>query len=91
MIVGGVHTVSATATQITDIPTPCRVLTVRMYTGTSDIEFGGEGFGAGGNPCGFLQADESWTWGPNAGTIDPANIYVKGTAGDKLYWCGVPV
>ena len=91
MIVGGTHTISATATQLTANNVPCRVLTIRLYTGSGNCDFGDSTLASGQPAFGYLQADESWTWGPNAGTINPNEIYVKGTAGDVLYWCGVPV
>lgn len=90
MLVGGKHTVSSTATPLTAQSYNCRVLTIRLYTGAGDIEFGDSTL-ANGQAFGYLQADESWTWGPNAGTIDTSKIYIKGTVGDTLYWTGVPV
>lgn len=91
MIVGGRHIVSATAKKLTPGNNYCRVLTIRLYTGADNIEFGDATLASGGDPFGYLQADESWTWGPNAGTVNTAELYIKGTAGNSLYWVGIPV
>ena len=87
MLVGGRHVVTAAFNPITTDRYPCRVLTIRLFTGSGNLTFGNKD----GDEFGYLLADESWTWGPNAGTIDPSQIYVKGTAGDTLYWVGVAV
>lgn len=87
MIVGDKHTMTADMQRIASTSNPCRVLTIRLSTGSSDIFFGD----STGKIFGYLNADESWTWGPNAGTIDPYDLYVKGTAGDIMYWSGIPV
>ena len=91
MIVGGRHIVSATATPLTAEKNYCRVLTIRLFTGSGNVEFGDATLAAGKHAFGYLAADESWTWGPNAGTVNTNEIYVKGTAGNSLYWVGIPV
>jgi hypothetical protein len=88
-LAGGVHTVSATAKKLDENADGVgfRMLTIRLTSGaTTDITFG--------NSAGqfmFLQADESWTFGPNAGTIRPEDIYIVGTAADTVDWCGILV
>jgi hypothetical protein len=89
---GGRHTVAATLTKLADNDTGFRVLTFRLASGaTTDIQWGV--VDEDGNPevCMFLQADESWTIGPNAGTVRPSDIYILGTAGDIVHWVGVIV
>lgn len=87
MLVGGRYTVTAASAPITTTRYPCRVLTIRLGTGSGTLTFGN----SKGEEFGYLLADESWTWGPNAGTVDPADIYVKGTAGNLLHWVGISV
>jgi len=69
-----------------------RFLTIRLASDDSDIKIGVKdvnGVVKEGGP--HLQADESWSWGPNAGTIRPSEIYIKGTAGDLVSWIGTKV
>jgi len=87
MIVGGRHNVSATPKQLTDERVCLRVLTIRLVTGAGNIIFGDKD----GNVFGFLKAEESWTWGPNAGTVYTDKLYISGTADDTLYWTGIEV
>ena len=37
---------------------------------------------------GVIPADRAWTFGPNIGTLQPDQIWVKGTAADTAYWNG---
>lgn len=53
-------------------------LNIRSATGNSTVWLSADGL----EPCGFLQAGEARQF---LGT-PPAGIYVKGTAGNILYW-----
>jgi hypothetical protein len=71
---------------------PYSTLTIRLASDDSDIRIGFEdenGNVKEGGP--HLQADESWTFGPNAGTITPNDLFISGTADDKVTWVGARV
>jgi len=86
-LAGGVHTVAATPTVLEDDDTGFRQLTIRLEDdATTNITFG--------NKAGqfmYLKTDESFTFGPNAGTIRPKDIYIQGTAADVVYYTGILV
>ena len=85
---GGRHTIAAAPKLLNSAdPTGFRILTIRLASGSSDVYFGD----SQGNVWGFLQADESWTFGPNSGTVRPTDLYLWGTAGDILYYVGIVV
>lgn len=88
----GEHTVVAAYTAIdAENPHGYRMLTVRHQTSGTAGRFGVKDIHGAIKPGPHLKADESWTWGPNVGTIYPSKIYFKGTAGEKLGWTGVAV
>ena len=91
MIVGGKHILTAAGARLNATRQPCRVITFRLESGADDCTFGDSGLVNGEDQFGFLQADESWTFGPDAGTIDPYDLYVKGTAGNTITWVGLTI
>ncbi len=74
-----------------DRPSPYgyRQLTIRLQVSGTTGRIGVKDVYGGFKGGPHLKADESWTWGPNAGTIFPSQIYFKGTAGERLGWTGV--
>jgi hypothetical protein len=46
--------------------------------------------GDGVNTMGTIAADRSWTFGPNAGTVTPDTLWVRGTADDIAFFNGTP-
>ena len=87
---GDLCTLTASFEKMSDIDTPLRELTFRVQeSATSSVPWGvlkGDGTVKQVN---YLKTDESWTIGPSAGTVRPSDIYVKGTAGDVVWWAGV--
>jgi len=92
-MIGGEHTVAAAAAVLNSDDTPCRVLTIRLESDAAgDCYFGLSTVTTEAHRHGFLEAGESWTFGPySAGTgIRPSEVYIIGTAGDVLFWNGLP-
>ena len=90
---GGQHTVSATATALDSDSTGMRQLTLRSKSGNAIIYFGGSDVTATPtNAHGYVNAGESWTFGPFApgSGIKPSEIYIIGTGSDVLFWSGIP-
>jgi len=85
---GGYHTVTAAWTMLNQFDTTAfRQITVRA----EDDAAGNIALSCDGSEQhGYLKTDESWTFGPNAGTVTPRDIWLKGTAGDVVYYMGVP-
>jgi len=89
---GGEHIVTAAWKRLDPSSVGFRVLTFRLETSAAaNIRFGVRTVTDENKDCMFLKADESWTFGPNAGTIRPSDIWIKGTAGDVVNWVGVKV
>ena len=91
-MIGGQHTVAASATILNASTVGCRQITIRANAGTSILYFGGSTVTA--VPAfahGYLNAGESWTFGPFApgSGIKPSEIYIIGTADDILFWSGI--
>lgn len=91
MILGGKHILTAAGARMSTVRKPCRVLTFRLASDADDCKFGDATLVSNDDEYGFLQADESWTFGPNAGTIDPYDLYLKGTAGEVVTWVGLGI
>ena len=72
-------------------PTGYRFLTIRLASDDTDINIGVKNKNGAIKQGPHLQADESWSWGPNAGTILTTEIYIMGTAGDEVYYIGTKV
>jgi hypothetical protein len=93
-MIGGQHTVAASAKALdSTVTTACRQITIRANAGTSIMYFGGSDVTAvPANAHGYLNAGESWTFGPfSPGSgIKPSDIYIIGTASDVLFWSGIP-
>lgn len=89
---GGPHIVSATYKALDDTAQPFRVLTVRLAASAGNIEFGLKNETGVVESTGiFLKAEESWTFGPDCGSITPRDIFIKGTAGNNAGYFGVKV
>ncbi len=89
----GKHTVAGTWKALdADSKTAFRFLTWRVDSGMSDIRWGVKDVNGDFKEGPHLQADESWSLGPNAGTIRPSeSVYIKGTAGDVIHYGGTKV
>jgi hypothetical protein len=85
----GQHTVSASWKALDANNTNgFRVLFMRLNSGMSDVNWGVKDVNGEFKEGPHLQADESWTFGPNAGTIYTTEIFIKGTAGDSMTYGG---
>ena len=85
---GGNHTVTAAYAQIsTTDDNAYRQLTVQNPNASDGngmwISFDGA------VDMGYIPPDRAWTWGPNAGTIKPTEIWIRGTADELAYFNGV--
>jgi hypothetical protein len=92
-MIGGQHTVVASATVLDSSTVPCRQITVRTEAGAGILYFGNSNVTATPtNAHGYINAGESWTFGPFApgSGIMPSEIYIIGTADDVLFWSGIP-
>ncbi len=90
---GGSHTVTVAWKKLDTSSQGFRVLTMRVEDNAAgnvaigllnlnnDVE----------NTGTYLKTDESWTFGPNAGTIKPEDIYLSGTAADVVGYIGIKV
>jgi hypothetical protein len=89
MIIGGVHTVSATPTVLSSNVLPCRAITLRSrsasvgttYIGDSSLTDADDAFA-------FIEPGESFGYQsflPASG-MRPNEIYIVGEAGDKVHW-----
>ena len=91
---GGQHTVAASAKALDSTDsTAYKQITIRSNAGTSIMYFGGSDVTAvPANAHGYLNAGESWTFGPFApgSGIKPSEIFIIGTASDILFWSGIP-
>ena len=85
---GGEHIVTAAWKQLNASDTTAfRQLTVRAEDdAASNIKLSADGV----NIHGYMKTDESWTFGPNAGTITPQELWLSGTAADVIYYLGIP-
>ena len=85
---GGKYTLTATYAQIsTTDDNAYHQLTVQNPNAS-----GGNGMfisGNGVNDMGYIPPDRAWTFGPEAGTVKPTEIWIRGTAGDLAYFNGV--
>ena len=88
-LAGGSHTVAAPWKLLTEEDsTAYRQLTIRVEdnaAGNVEVSLDGD------TTVMFLKTDESFTFGPDAGTVTPKDLYLKGTAADIVYYLGVPV
>ncbi len=75
---GGRKTLSATFEPLDTEVRRSQSLTIRSAIGNATVELSADG----ANTCGFLQAGEARTF-PG---VTPPGVYVKGTAGQSLYW-----
>jgi hypothetical protein len=94
-MIGGQHTVQASPTQLSNNDRVCRSITIRLDINDSQLFFADADNASTSTATGYLTATatagESWTFGPlDAGSgIRASDIYLWGTAGDKVYWVGV--
>lgn len=91
IIDGGSHTVQASWAKLADDNRGFNHITIRLYTGSSDIQIGVMTESGSVKQTFFLKADESRTYGPGTGTVKPSSIYIQGTADDTLWWEGAKV
>lgn len=88
----GAHTVAATWTRMSSDDRGMRQLTFRLDADAdSDNEIEWYFDGEDPDDAMYLLADESWTIGPNAGTVKPNEIWIKGEAGNVVKWAGILV
>lgn len=91
---GGLTTLGSTATRLADEDTPMCQLTIRVSASASArIYFGNSNVTNGEILAhGFVDPGEWHTWGPfEAGRgIRPSQIFLAGTAGDRILWSGWP-
>ena len=89
---GGEHIVTAAWKQLDPSDDGFRLLTFRLEeNAASAIRIGVKTATGEIKDVMYLKAIESWTFGPNAGTIRPSKIYLKGTANDVVNWIGTKV
>ena len=93
IIDAGSHVVTAAWKQLDSTnPNVFRFLTIRLQSdATTDVYIGVIDTNGSMKQGPHLQADESWSFGPNAGTIRTTEIYIKGTAGDTVTYIGTKV
>ena len=86
-LAGGTHIVAATWKKLNaDDDTAFRTLVIRAEDNAAgNIEISHDG----ANTSFYLKTDESLTFA-NSGTVTPQEVYLKGTAADKVYYIGVP-
>jgi hypothetical protein len=91
MIIGGVHTVSATPVVLSSDTTPCRAIAIRLRSAAvGTIYIGDENMTGADDAFAFVEPGESFGYQsflPASG-MRPNEIYIIGTAGDKLHWSG---
>jgi len=87
-LIGGSHVVAATWKQLdADDARGFRQLTLRVEdNATTSVEMSVDGV----NMHFYLKTDESLTFN-NVGTVTPQEIWLKGTANDRVYFIGTPV
>jgi hypothetical protein len=89
VIIGGVHTVSATPTVLSSDTTPCRAITIRLRSNAvGDIYVGDADMTGQDDAFAFVEPGESFGYQsflPASG-MRPTEIYIVGTVGDKLHW-----
>ena len=93
ILAGGSHTVTVAWKKLDTATQGFRVLTMRLEDNAAgNVTIGLKNkFGWVETTDCYLKTDESWTFGPNAGTIRPSEIYLSGTADDKVGYIGVKV
>lgn len=89
MIIGGVHTVSATPIVLDASTTPCRAITIRLRSNAAGNIYVGDSTLTGEDDAfAFVEPGESFGYQsflPASG-MRPTEIYIVGTVGDKLHW-----
>lgn len=74
-----------------DNPNGYRVLWFRHQTSGTTLEWSAKGVAGAMKGGPHLKADESWTLGPNCGTLHTTEVWIKGTAGEVVKWGGILV
>ena len=96
MLQGAVHTIAASPTKLGESEVSMRVITIRLEPDASICYFGDSDMVDANNAFGYVTgttaSGESWTFGPfeRGSGIKPSEIYIFGTAEDKLFWSGLP-
>jgi len=91
MIIGGVHTISATPKVLSSDVTPCRAITMRVRSNAVGVVYFGDSSMTGPNDAfGFMEPGESFGYSsflPASG-MRASEIYLIGEAGDLVHWNG---
>ena len=90
---GGSHTVTVAWKKLDPSSQGFRVLTIRVEDNAAgNVAIGFLNINGDVETSGtYLKTDESWTFGPNAGTIKPEDIYLSGTAADVVGFLGMKI
>jgi len=75
---GGMHILAATYTKLSSDNSESRSLTVRNDSGNGTVYFSPDGL----VDSGYIKNSE----GREFKNVTPDSVYVKGTAGENLYW-----
>ena len=90
---GGLTTLGSNATRLADDDTPMCQLTIRSADTAALIYFGNSTVtNADTLAHGRISGGEWHVWGPyeSGRGIRPSQIFLAGTAGDKVLWSGFP-
>jgi len=93
ILIGGQHTTSTAATQLSTDTTPFSQLVLRLNVAGTTLYWGGSNVtSAPANALGFCQAVESYTIGPfDRGYVRASDIYIaSGAASEIVFWFGMP-
>lgn len=93
--VGGEHTTSTVATQLSSNSTPLQQLIVRAGTFANSATIGyigGSDVTSSANRHGYVKTGESYNYGPlSQGYVRASDIYYVGTSSaDTVFWEGIP-
>lgn len=90
-LLGGITTLGSEATRLSSEETPMTQLSIRSNAGASDVYFGNVDV-THAEHIGYIEGGESYQWGPfTAGRgIRPCQVFLYGTAGDRVIWTGWP-
>lgn len=88
---GGIVTLGSNATRLADEDTPMCQLSIRSNSAAADMYFGNSDVDHTKH-IGYVEGGEAFQWGPfEAGRgIRPSQVFLYGTAGDRVIWMGWP-
>jgi hypothetical protein len=90
-LIGGITVLGNNATRLSDDDTPMTQLSIRSNSTAADVYFGSASV-THVDHVGYIEGGESFQWGPyTAGRgIRPSQVFLYGTAGDRVIWTGWP-